>query len=118
MGWAEFYSQGSFTGDQDLADYAVAVGLYGLIPVLLPLAIGIAALVVHKTGKATLTARWRLGLLLLPVVGLLVWAIVESSTASPIKALNDGIVPLKVSSPPCSAVATPHLHAGVGTRCT
>ena len=118
MGWAEFYSQGSFTGDQDIADYAVAVGLYGLIPVLLPLAIGIAALVVHKTGKATLTARWRLGLLLLPVVGLLVWAIVESSTASPIKALNDGIVPLKVSCSPCSAVATPHLHSGMGTRCT
>lgn len=96
MGWVEFYSQGSFTPDQDGQEYAVKVGLYGLIPLLLPLSIGIVALVVHFTHKIYFPKRWMLSLLLVPTVGLLLWALVVAATASPVEKINNSINPVKV----------------------
>lgn len=97
MSWVKFYSQGSFTPDLDAQEYAVRVGLYGLIPLLIPLCIGIAALTVHFTRKVYFSKRWLGSLLLVPTVGLLIWALVVSGTASPVAKVNDSINPVKVA---------------------
>ena len=97
MGWIDLYSQGRFTADQDLEAYALKVGLFGLVPLLLPLLLGIAALVVVWSPKTVLQDRWALAFSLVPAIGLLIWATIVLATFSPITTANDGFDPIKVS---------------------
>jgi len=99
MGWTEFYSQGEFTGDEDMQGYAMRVALWGIISLALPLFLTVSALVVGCTGKISLQSRWVLVFFLPPALGMLAWATVLTATASPIQNANLAVEPLQVLPP-------------------
>lgn len=98
MGWASFYSQGHFDADQDATGYAIRVGLYGLVPLLLPLALAVAAIVIIWVPPVSTTHRWAMVLPVLPAIGLVAWAVAITATASPIEQADIGIAPIQVLS--------------------
>ena len=117
MGWASFYSQGHFDADEDATGYAIRVGLYGLVPLLLPLALAVAAIIIIWVPPISTNHRWAMVLPVIPAIGLVAWAVAITATASPIEQADIGISPIQVLSSTLVRVGSPlTLHSGLGHR--
>lgn len=90
MTWIDAYSQGSFSLDEDPEAYGLRVGLYALIPLLLPLLLLLSCVI-----KVPLQKSWLLSFaLLLPISGA-AWSVAVAASAKPLETSNNQLNVIK-----------------------